>query len=282
MKKLKLTLLMVTMSFLLGSQLKAQTPPKPFYSRSNLVAFTGLVTGDKGHKGHYYGLYGDITLNSDPYFMNGIFFQASRSLGKKDAYSNGNYEFGGGYFLGLYRPDLFKNYQFFYSSTIGLLVQKDKQEDGHYESQQEDLFLKLDLNFNFMKRNEFSQWFPRSQLEIRYKNSIKSSKEASWKNELSSAETWNKDYVESVFKQSIFKKRLKDDVYLSPKVVAFHSYSWGDKSSYYGIGLEMSLFKRFRDDFLSLQILYKGNDKFARDYFSVGLNLNISNLLKKK
>lgn len=281
MKKSVLGLLMVIMSLFLIFQLKAQTPSQPFYSRSNLVAYTGLVTGDKGHLGHYYGLYGDITLNSDPYFMNGVFAQASRSGGKKNDYSSQNYELGGGYFLGLYRPDLFQTHQFFLSSTIGVLYQKDRQNDGWYKSVQDDVFLKLDLNFNFMKKNEFSQMFPRTQLEIRYKNSLKSSKTASWKEEVALSDTWNKDYVETIFKQSILKKRLKDDIYFSPKIVGFHSYSWGDKTSYYGVGIETALFKRFRDDFISLQILYKGNSKFSRDYLVVGLNLNFSNLFKK-
>lgn len=281
MKKIIVFLL----TLILIVQARAQAPEQPaltsFYNRSNLTLFTGLVTGNKGHLGHYYGAYGDITLNKNPNFMHGVFAQIAQSGGRKDSYRDGNYEFGGGYFLGLYKPELSEKFQGFFSSNIGLLVQKDHQEDGFYLAKQNDLFLKLDVNLNFLKRNEFAKWFPRTQIEARYKNSIRSSKVGKWKDEVISTDPWNKNYLEVIFKQSVFRNKFSKGVLWSPKIVAYYSHAWGDSRSFYGLGLETSLFKMFRDDFLSLQILYKESNNFSQNYLVIGLNFNILNLLKK-
>lgn len=271
----------------LSFQVIAQTateksPPNLFQNKKNLSLFSGLVLGNKGHIGTYVGLYGDLTLNKNPYFMNGIFAQVSRSGGKRDSYSDHNYEYGGGYFFGFYRPEFSKNFQSFFSSNIGLLVQKDKQLDGFYSARQNDLFLKLDANLNFLKKNRFDKWFPRTQIEARYKNSLKASKIAFWEDEMISPDVWSKDHLEIIFKQSLFRDRFSKGTSWSPKIVGYYSHAWGDGRSFYGVGIETSLFKMFRDDFLSLQVLYKRNNKFTNNYLVVGLNFNLMNLTKQK
>ncbi len=258
-----------------------------FQEKTNLVLFSGIVDRQNFDQvGAYYGLYSDLTVykTKNHQWLFGGFAQVSGGQNKSPSYSD--YEYGGGLFLGNYNPKFSSNFQSFSGFSLGLTQQKDRQENytgpNLFSSWQKDLFLKSELNLNFLKKEENDKWFPRTQIQLRYKKSLNSERVSLWNDEVIETSAWNKDYFEFIFKESIFKDKLKNLVYWSPKLVSFYSHSWGDSRSFYGLGLETSLFKKYRDDFLSLGVLFKGSNRFSDNYLIVSLNLNISSLITKR
>ena len=262
-----------------------------FQEKTNIVVFSGLVDRLESRQlAGYAGLYLDATIlrSRDGHWLFGAFGQISGSQNKDPSLKmkTSDYEFGGGVFLGNYNPDFSPNFQSFFGFSSGLIMQKDrfeKQEGANnFSSFQGDLFFRNEINLNFLKRNEDDKWFHRTQLQVRYKKAIKTDKDAFWNDEKIEATPWNKDYLEVILKENIFRDKLKNVTYWTPKIVGYYSHAWGDSRSFYGLGVETSLYKIFRDDFLSLGILFKGSHRFTDNYIIISLNLNLNSLIRRK
>lgn len=275
---------------LLLFKIEASAQYQFFQEKTNLVFFSGIVDRQKSDQiSSYYGFYGDLTMykSKNQQFLLGTFFQISgSSLSSNDlALKNSDYEVGGGFFLGRYNPNFSSNFQSFSGLSLGITQQRDRfsvvSYDGVFTSWQRDYFLKSELNINFLKKIESKKWFSRAQFQLRLKKSLKADKFSFWNKKEIESLIWNKDYLELIFKESVFRDKFKNNTYWSPKIVSFYSYAWGDSRSFYGLGLEGSLFKRYRDDFLAVGILFKGADSFRDNYLIISLNLNINSLIKK-
>lgn len=272
--------------------LRAEGQYSSFKNRWNLVVFSGLVDRqDFDQIGYYYGLYGDLMLfrSKNEKFSLGEYGLISRS----DSYYNNqasiqrNLEYGGGINLGYYEPKFSRKLHSFIGLSAGLIQGKEKQEvkvsEGFYESWQNDLFLSSSLNFNLMKFGPRYHWFNRTQIQFTWKEPIKSSRVAYWNGQPSSgAKVWDKTYVEVLLKQNVYKNYLsrRADLCFSPKLITFYSHSQGDSRSFYGLGTEISLFKEYQDDLLSIGAIYKVSRNFSDNYLMFSLKMNFSLLGK--
>jgi len=287
----KIIFLVLFLLLIFGFKAKAQY--EFFQEKTNFVFFAGTVKHQQTDQfGGYYGLYADYLAYKSPdhRFSAGPYGVISRSDSRYQGRNgiNRNLEYGGGISLGYYEPELSFRYQSFVGASLGLIKSKEKQElqqsDGSFEAWQEDLFLSASLNFNLLKAFALRpDLLHRSQIQVRYKLPISSAKTAYWNSKEIETYVWDKTYLEVLAKQSLYKDLLtwKSNIYYSPKLIGFYSYSKGDSRAFYGLGLETSLFKEYRDDFLSLGILYKVSRRFNDNYFVVSLNLNLSSLLSK-
>lgn len=287
----KLIFLVLTLLLVFGFEAKAQY--ELFQEKTNFVFFAGTVKSQQTDQfGQYYGFYGDYLLykSADHRFSFGPYGVISRSDSRYqgDNGLNRNLEYGGGLSFGYYEPDFSFRYQSFLGLSLGIIKSTEKQElqmpKGLFEAWQDDLYFSGSLNINLLKAFALRpNLFPRSQIQLRYKKPIKSTKVAYWEAKAIETDVWDKTYFEVLAKQSIYKDLLtwRSNIYYSPKLVASYDYSKGDKRDSYGLGFEISLAKEYRDDFLSLGILYKGNKDLDDNYFIVSLNLNLSSLLRK-
>jgi len=265
-----------------------------FQEKTNLVFFSGLVykQNNPTDKGVYYGVYADYLAfkSSSGHLSFGPFAVLSCSSSQ---YSLGNglneYEnYGGGISAGFYNPDFSFKHQIFIGMSLGLNYGRERQQvkeaTGIYQAVQEDVFLNTGLNFSILKSFGLQpDLFPRSQIQFHLKLPLKSTKEAYWNNEAIQNEPWDKTYFEVIAKENIFQAPIgwRQEFFYAPKLVGFYSYQAGDSRSYYGLGAEVSLRREYRDDFLSLNVIYKESQSFECNYWIVGLNFNLSSLLKK-
>lgn len=290
MKK-KLIFLILTLLFAIGSEVKAQY--ELFQEKTNFVFFAGTVKSEQTDQfGQYYGFYADYLayksadhrISFGPYGV--ISRSDSRYRGGRGL--NRNLEYGGGLSFGYYEPDFSFRHQSFLGFSLGIIKATEKQDlqmkEGMFEAWQDDLYLSSSLNFNLLKAvGTRPNLFPRSQIQFRYKHPLKSTKVAYWEQKAIETFVWDKTYLEVLAKQSIYKDILtwRSNIYYSPKLVLSYNYSKGDNRNFYGLGFETSLAREYRDDFLSLGILYKVSENFADNYYIVSLQFNLSSLLAK-
>ncbi len=289
--KAKIIFLILVFLLALGYEVKAQY--EFFQEKTNFVFFSGLVKHQQSDQlGAYYGLYADYLAykSSDHRLSFGPYGVISRSDSRYQARNgfNRNLEYGGGVSLGYYEPSFSFRYQSFIGASFGIIQGKEKQEfkkkDGFFEAWQKDLYLSGSLNFNLLKTFGLRpDLFPRSQIQIRYKKPIKSEKVAYWNSGPVETYVWDKTYLEVLAKQNLYKDLLswRSNIYYSPKIVAFYSHSKGASQNFYGLGAEVSLFREYRDDFLSVGALYKVSRRFYDNYFVISLNLNLSSLISE-
>jgi len=272
-----------------------------FRDKSNLCLFSGFVDRqDSKNYGYYYGVYADyrVLKSLDGAWTIAPYLVLSRSnsespldtkRNKNNSGYNNNSEYGGGLSFGFYEPDFTFRHQLFVGASLGLRYgqeeQYEKQQSGIYSGWQNDLFLSAGLNLHLLKSFGLRpDLFPRSQIQATIKVPIKSEKEAYWNDKkIEGINPWNKSYFEVLGKTSVFQSYLsyRSEIQYAPKIIALYSYSAGDSRSFYGLGAEISLRREYRDNFLSLNVLYKESRAFADNYLIVGLNFNLSSLLKK-
>lgn len=271
-----------------------------FREKSNLVFFAGYVDRQASQDwGHYYGAYLDYQIFKSaneqwsiaPYALVGR--SNSRNLidEARNDYGVGgtqSLDYGGGLSFGFYEPEFTFRYQSFIGANIGLRygaeTQTNELPNGIYQSGQEDLFLSLGLNLHLLKSLGMRpNLLPRTQLQIAWKKPIKSKKMALWNGEMVESTPWNKGYFEAQAKQSIFQDFLSStsDIQYAPKIIGLYTYSAGDKRSFYGLGAEISFRREYRDNFLSLNVVYKESLNFTDNYILVGCNFNVSSLFKR-
>lgn len=272
---------------------KASGQYEDFQERSNLVVFSGLVDRlESDQLGWYYGVYVDYLIykSLDSRWSFGPYGLISRSDYHYDNQSalHRALQYGGGISLGYYEPNFSFKHQSFIGFSLGLSTVKEKQEvfhdDGLFEAWQKDMFLNGNINFNLLKVCGINpNLFPRSQIQLRWNTPLESTRTAYWNSKPITTSIWDKGYLEVIAKQNLYQSLLswKGSTLYSPKLVGFYSHSNGDDREFYGLGLEISLFKEYRDDFLSLGFLYKESPKFKDEYFIISLNLNFSSLFRK-
>lgn len=289
--KRKLLFLILTLLFAIGSEVKAQY--EFFQEKTNFVFFAGTVKSEQTDQfGYYYGFYADYLAykSADHRFSFGPYAVISRSDSRYqgDNGLNRNLEYGGGLSFGYYEPDFSFRHQSFLGFSLGIIKGTEKQElqmkEGMFEAWQDDLYLSSSLNFNLLKAvGTRPNLFPRSQIQFRHKHPLKSTKVAYWEEKAIETFVWDKSHLEILAKQSIYKDILtwRSNIYYSPKLVLSYNHSKGDNRNFYGLGFETSLFREYRDDFLSLGILYKVNEDFNDNYFIISFQFNFSSLLAK-
>lgn len=226
----------------------------------------------------YYGVYLNYFIHKTETFMYGPYASGGIS-GNSDAsgYQGNAKEIGGGILLGWFSNNLFGNNNFdtWFSPSIGVKYNKDNGNVSLYSGEQEDWLLQAGLDFSLWKRDVLSI-FPRIQLNVNTQIPISEQKTAYWDNVQIKDPVWNKGFLSISGKLSLVNIPISG-IFISPKLIGLYNFSKGDRQSTFGPGIELSIHKPNRDDFVSVYCLYKLSNINA-DRLTVGLIINFSAL----
>jgi hypothetical protein len=144
---------------------------------------------------------------------------------------------------------------------------------GNYNGQQNNFLLSLGLDFNLWRKDVLA-FLPRLQFQTSVTIPLSEVKHGYWNGQSIPDQVWNMRYGEVWLKASLINIYLAR-TFLSPKVVGFYSHSDGNQENYYGYGVELSLHKPYRDDYISFYCLYKVSDKYENSLV-IGLITNLT------
>ncbi len=272
-----------------------------FRNRMNVSLFGGYFAEQQNanNNGNYYGAYLDYqALKTWDGWSLGPYLIYNRSGFEKNLipYSANSTEMGGGLTLGYYSEYFTSSYAMFTGLNLGYKHCEESGESlvlhgpkkGHYLGKQTDHMLTGSINSNLLKTwGRWPKLFPRTQLILGFQIPLRSEKKAYWNETLipdSTYKPWNKTFYDAFLKQSIADWAWGKDLYCSPKLVAYYSYSGGNSvgdRSLYAIGAEISWHKPGKDDWLALNLLYKFNDDPLKRSFAFGASFNIGTLISK-
>lgn len=256
-----------------------------FKEKLNLGTYGGyhLQQQNTNNNGYWYGTYLDyLLIKSANGWSAGPYLFASNSGFNQNLsrYQADICEYGGGISFGYYQEAPYASKSLFLGFNIGLRQSNDHGESlgktTGYEATQNDLMLSGGINLNLLKSPYLlSPWWPRTQILMSFLIPLRSNKESFWnKKELSNV-IWDKTYFESQIKQSFARYSVSENWHLSPKLIAFYSFSAGDKGNYYGLGAELSVYKSGKDDLASIYYLVKANSRFDVNTIHIGVNFNL-------
>lgn len=252
--------------------------------------FSGLVVARQNNNnlGYWYGVYGEIPIYKGLNYNNlSLIALASQSSYKSNdqlsTYKGESIDLGLGLAYGKWFEFFSSTHSSYLSFSSMLKSSFDKGEGrsftGLYESQQNDYILQLGANWSLIKSYGFNEkLLPKTELRLQYQIPISSNKEDYW-NEFQGLNpiAWSKEAQLAQLKQSWFKVGLMTEVHF--KTVHEYSYYKGDKSSWLGNGVELSVNKWQKNDFLQLYFVYKQNLKNAQplqaEQFVFGINIII-------
>jgi len=257
--------------------LSAQT----FKERVNVSLFSGWEQNNISDS-RYYGLYSSWFAYKGDRWMIGPYVVGALSGNDSRTGYNGNaWEVGLGLSSGWYFHHFFndKGYATWIGISGGLKYAADKGElsqiSGSYRGNQKDWLGCFGADFSLWKKNALA-WWPRVHAQFTVQSPLSEKKEAYWNNLPIADPAWDKGYLASLLKVSLLNIAW-GQTYASPKIIAAHSFSQGDKQSNLGLGAELSLHKPFRDDFFSVYALYKiSNTKSNR--LALGISFNLMSL----
>ncbi|HNU81536.1 MAG TPA: hypothetical protein PLA05_00595 [bacterium] len=151
--------------------------------------------------------------------------------------------------------------------------------DGRYENRQEDQMLFLGGGLLF--RNIFLEGpFAQQKIMLESQFSIKSEENSRWNGDTLAGLPWSRERVKLQAENGITPLYLgwSRNVYLMPSILAAYTYEKGSQTSFYTIGLSLTLAKgQYGYEILTLSYEPKFSAKGPRmDVFQV--NLNIINL----
>jgi len=160
-------------------------------------------------------------------------------------------------------------------NSIGILT----KTDGRYENRQEDQMLFLGGGLLF--RNIFLEGpFAQQKIMLESQFSIKSEENSRWNGDTLAGLPWSRERVKLQAENGITPLYLgwSRNVYLMPSILAAYTYEKGSQTSFYTIGLSLTLAKgQYGYEILTLSYEPKFSAKGPRmDVFQV--NLNIINL----
>ena len=282
---MKKSLLSLLLFLCLISPLLAQQTGYSFKERFNIVLFSGYEMEQKNTNIHnqYGGLYIDWLpykaqrLMFGPYMVLGL----SGSSNNISKYSGNGRELEIGGLVGYYDEGaLIPNYWTFSNLSLGIKSMNDRGESrlrtGTYRGEQDDLIIVFHLGFQ-MNKKMLGQIFPKSQLTLALDRVLDVEKEASWENKPIIPEIWPKDRLKIVAKQTIIGLPLSQVLYLGPKIIG--AYERTREQNFFSLGLEISTYKIFRDDFLLINGQYRFDPKNNKNAFIWELVFNFSQLL---
>ncbi len=273
--------------FLAVIPLLGQGEGRAFQEKINLSIFGGIWSKqtNTNNNGWNIGAYADYLpyKSSNGRWTGGIYSVYNHSnfkdnLSKYDAKIE---EYGLGLTGGYYYEGFSTRKFLFLGFSLGWKHAQDKGSSqnrwGKYEATDEVELITSNINFNLISR--FDVLLPRTQILISLQAPLSSNKKAYWEGKEITSESWDRTYGEVLLKQSIINLGLNTNLYLSPKLIAAFAYSKGDNSRSYSIGVDLSLHKQYKDDFLSVYCLYKiGKDVDANSIF-FGLNFSPMSLI---
>jgi len=267
-----------------------------FRDRTNVVLFGGYNADQQNtnNNGNYEGVYADWLAYKSAWsgWSAGPYLSADQSAFTLNMlqYNSKTKELGGGGEVGYYSPNFSSNNQMFTGVSLGLKYNAEDGESlirhgpskGHYVGKQQDVMLTSAINFNLLK----SEWalrpnlFTRLQIIAMGQFPISSTKKSYWNDSLQTAQPWDKTYGQVMIKENIVKLRLSDKVFGSPKVIGYYAYSRGDSQrNAYGFGLEIAVFKLYKEDFAYINGIYEIKPAGQSNVFLWGINFNLSSLL---
>lgn len=266
------------------------TPPGySILSSVNVIGYAGYwgLYKNLNNYGTWYGLYADIRLLESPKFNKeiwsvGTYASAARSGFEANLtkYSSRSQEYSAGIVVGCYswRPRV----PIYLGFNLGIKYSIDRGNSswgGNFEAEQSDWLWVAGVNFNIIRLTSGKdQWWPRTQLQITYERPFKTEKLTIWNNQVTGNQFWNRTYLEVMARQSVWNYFLSVRHVITPKILVQYTHADGDGKDNYGIGVEVSLHKPYKDDSISLYYLFKGNSSFDRNVSVLGININITNL----
>ena len=260
-----------------------------FQSRVNISLFAGgaVQTSNANNWGRYEGFYvdGAPIVSFDEQWRFGLFATAnwSKYEGYSSYYENKRFEYAGGLNFGWYKEYLSPKFNFFAGQNLGVKSGSECDAQllsaGIYHGSQQDLFIIGNTNLNLLKAYN-DHYFPRMQLLFSWQAMTGATKQAFWNEApIPNAVSWNKSYLELVFKQTFFS--LGDKVRFDLKMIGgYDHYAKGDPEGYI-FGGEASLHRLGHDDILSVYLEYKANSRFDQNFVAGGISFNFMEMLKK-
>jgi len=277
-KWLKLLLIIATIT-IMSAPIRGQTAS--YNGVNDIVVFGGMSAQrlNLNTYSYFYGTYLDyIPWKSTRGYGAGLFLTAnqSRYVQNLQRFSGSGLQLAGGISLGRYITGISHNGNIFIGINIGLMYSRSKGRNlsDDFHNQQDSWLLLSSLNFNFLRTTK--SW-PRSQLLLTAEPQLKALELSWWEGQSRSGSVWNMGYYQALFKQSIRDIALKRSWMLSPKFIGSYDYSVGNSQGTPGIGGEISLHRKYKDDFLSVYYLYKFGKTSREDTFSFGIIVNFSN-----
>jgi len=273
-----------------------------FKDKINVSLFGGYFAErqNTNNNGNYYGVYADyLILKTWNGWSLGPYIISNRSEFVRNMipYESRSLEIGGGMTLGYYSEFFTASHQMFTGLSLGYKHIDENGESlvtggpkkGHYVGEQTDHLLTSSLNANLLKDNSVMRpdLLPRTQLIVNFQIPLQAEKRAYWNEEMipdSTYQAWDKTFFDIFVKQSLVNWPWGNKVYCSPKAIAYYSYSYGaaaNSRNFYAIGQEISWHKPGKDDFLSINLLYKFNGIPKKQNFVLGFSLNFGSLISK-
>lgn len=236
--------------------------------------------------GYGYGVYLDYLplKTGNNVWSAGLFASASQSgyYQNLSKYTSWLREVRVGLTTGYYLENLSMRRSLFIGFSSGLKYVWDRGESnlrGRYNGNQRDLLIVSNLNLNIFKKiGDMVQhtWFTRSQLLVTLENPLYTYKKSEWNSKTVTSQIWDKTYLEFLFKENIFNRSINSiwkEVFVSPKLLVLYSHSKGNQEDCYGTGLDLTLHKQYKDDFLSVYCLYKMNKQ--NNTIIIGSNISL-------
>lgn len=293
MKKILFTILFGALVLSTSAQFKKSV---------NVSLFTGgtVAQENTNNRGYWYGAYGEyMPIKTSKGLNLGIAALASQSRSKSNdlssEYKARSTDLGIGFVGGKYNEFFTTTHSSYLGFNLMIKSSRDKGEGlslgsdnnlGRYDSEQKDILLSGELNFNLLKTFGYRErMFPRTQLRLAFQETLNSNKVSFWDDApIAKSALWNKAAYTAEIKQSIIQIG-EFDLLLEPKLYAGYYHYKGDKSNWLSIGPEIALKKRGWDDFLSVYFLLKKQVGSYEPHhnstqFVIGINFNPFNINK--
>jgi hypothetical protein len=285
-----------------------------YRNRTNVVLYGGYNANQLNinENSNYQNIYADYLAFMESW--SGWAFGPYVTMGRSNfvlnmsQYTSASWETSLGGVTDYYNPNFSDVYQMFGRANLGvkyayedagsLILHGSKK--GYYAMRQNDWMITPVLNLNVIKnpwavrpnflcRSQilFSGQFPfyankksywNSDLPSVWTDSIASA----WRSDsLAPTKSWSKAYLQVIAKETVWRFSMSE-TYCNLKVLGGYFYSHGDMQKHsFGFGTEISLSKIHRDDFMSLNAMYKIVPGPTSNIFVWGASFNLGSLLGK-
>lgn len=281
---------LILLFLLLGSLTASAQYYAMFRDRWNVVGYGGYFLNQQNtnENGKYGGLYADYyflkTLSGFNLGLSGnmTWLGFEQNLSK---YQGKGVEVGGRIVAGYFDEFLSYTHQAFFGVSAGIKYSRDNGEStlgGVYSMEQTDWLFSGGLDIDFLKAwGKHENLFPRSQLIVDFQIPLQSGRGALWDGKPIVSEVWGKGYYELLFKQTIVSWPWSASLKCDFKVAGLYHHERHGNLDSYGGGIEVSLHRKYKDDFFSVGLSGRYNGPHCGNTitFTFSAKLNIGPLI---
>lgn len=260
-----------------------------FKDRWNVVGYGGyfMKQQNTNENGKYGGIYADYYfLKTLSGFSLGISGNATwmgftQNLSK---YEGKGVEVGSRVVFGYFDQYLSYTHQAFFGLSAGIKYSHDEgtgKVGGIYYMSQEDYLFYGSLDIDLLKAwGKHENLLPRTQLIINFQTPFRSDRAALWNDKPIVSEIWGKGYYEALLKQSIVSWPWSSDLKCDFKVTGLYHHERHGAFDSFGGGIEVSLHRQYKDDFLTVGLSDRYNGKNGGNTITFSATLNIAPMIK--